>query len=51
MGSLGLIMYDAVKVVLSGEPGMLSDSIVESCHMEGLSTTSSSSVTGVVSAS
>ena len=44
-------MCDTVEVVLSAEPGILPDSIVESCHGEGLSATSSSSVTGRVSTS
>ena len=44
-------MYDMVKVVLSREPGVLSDSIDESCCGEGLSASNSSSVTGGVGAS
>ena len=50
MGNLGLSMYDAVNVVLSGEPGVLSDSTNESCCWGGLSA-SNSSVTGGVSVS
>ena len=53
MGSLGHSVYDAVDAaehVLSGELGSLLDSIVESHHNAGLSATTSSSVTGGVSA-
>ena len=42
-------MYDTVNVVLSGEPGVLSDSKDESCCGEGLSASNSSGVTGGVS--
>ena len=41
-------MYDAVNVVLPGEPGVLSDSVVESCCRERLSASNSSNVTGGV---
>ena len=44
-------MYDAVNVVLSREPGVLSDSIDESCCRGGLSASNCSGVTGAVGAS
>ena len=44
-------MYDAVDLVLSGEPGMLSDPADESCCREGLPASNASDVTGVVSVS
>ena len=50
MGNLGLSVYDAVDVVLSGELGVLSDSIDESCCRGGLSASNSSSVTAGVCA-
>ena len=44
-------MYDAVDVVLSGELGVLSDSIDKLCCRGVLSASNSSSATGGVSAS
>ena len=49
MGNLGPSMYDGVNVVLSGEPGVLSDSVDESCCRGGLSASNSSIVTCRVS--
>ena len=43
-------MYDTGDVVLSREPGVLSDSVDESYHWEGLSASNSSNVTGEVGA-
>ena len=51
MGNLHLSMYDAVSVVLSGELGLLSDSVDESCWRGGLSASNSSGVTGGAGAS
>ena len=46
MGSHGLSVYDAVEKVLSGELRSLLDSVGESHCDAGLSTTTSSSLTG-----
>ena len=43
-------MYDVVDMVLSGEPGVLSDSVDESCHWGWLSASNSPGVTGRVGA-
>ena len=51
MGNLDLSVYDTVNVVLSGELGVLSDSVDESCCKGGLSASNSLSVTGWVGAS
>ena len=42
-------MYDAVEQVLSGELGLLLDSMGDSCCDAGLSATTSTNVTGGVS--
>ena len=43
-------MYDVVNIVLSRELGVMSDSVDDSYHWEGLSASNSSGVTGWVSA-
>ena len=51
MGSQGLIVYDAVEVMLSRETEVLSDSVGESCCGEELLPCNSSCVTGGISTS